>query len=304
VTKVAAKVFPSLVTVAVRRGSVGGSGSGSVLDAEGDILTNDHVIAPAIGGTITVDFARGLTQVPATVVGRDPSTDLAVLRVRPAAAALNPIGVGDSSALVIGQPVVAAGSPLGLNSTITAGVVSALSRYVSIGKDDSPGTLVNGVQTDASINPGNSGGPLVDCSGRQIGVNTAGAQTPDGGGGSIGLNFAIPMDFAQSIAQQIIRTGHATHPVVGLLTVTVTDEMAAATGLPRGALVEEVLPGLGAARAGLRVNDVVTKVGDTAVNSTDQMLVAVRSHKSGDTVALEFSRNGSPSRAMVVVTES
>ena len=304
VTKVAAEVFPSLVTVNVRRGAVAGSGSGSVLDQNGYILTNDHVIAPAIGGTVTVDFARGPAQIPATVVGRDPSTDLAVLRVPPGAAPLHPIGIGDSAALVVGQPVVAAGSPLGLTSTITAGVVSALNRDVNVGQGDQPATLVNGVQTDAAVNPGNSGGPLTDCSGRQVAVNTAGAQTPDGGGGSIGLNFAIPIDFAQSVAQQIIQTGHATHPVLGLLTVTVTDEMARATGLPRGALVEQVLPGLGAARAGLKERDVVTKVGGVTVNSTDQMLVAVRTHRAGETVAVEYQRNGSPNRADVPVTES
>jgi putative serine protease PepD len=275
-----------------------------VLDENGNILTNDHVIAPAIGGTVTVDFARGPAQVPATVVGRDPATDLAVLRVRPDAAKLIPIALGESAQLVVGQPVVAAGSPLGLNGTITAGVVSALSRYVDVGQGGKPATLVNGVQTDAAVNPGNSGGPLTDCSGRQVAVNTAGAQTPDGGGGSIGLNFAIPIDFARSIARQLIQSGRATHPVVGLLTVTVTDEMSRSTGLPRGALVDQVLPGLGAARAGLRDHDVVTGVAGTAVNSTDQMLVAVRQHRAGDTVALEYQRNGSSHRADVTVTES
>jgi len=304
VTDVSAQVFPSLVTINVQRGSVAGSGSGSVLDPEGNILTNDHVIAPAIGGTITVDFARGQSSVPATVVGRDPSTDLAVIRVPSGAAPLSPIGIGDSAALVVGQPVVAAGSPLGLNGTITAGVVSALSRYVNVGQGDAAATLVNAVQTDAAVNPGNSGGPLTDCSGRQVAVNSAGAQTPDGGGGSIGLNFAIPIDFAQSVAQQLIQTGHATHPVIGVLTATVTDEMAQATALPRGALVEEILPGLGAARAGLRKGDVITTVGGTAVSGTDQLLVAVRAHKGGDTVQLGYSRNGSPQNAAVTVTES
>jgi putative serine protease PepD len=304
VTDVAARVFPSLVTINVRRGSVAGSGSGSVLDREGDILTNDHVIAPAIGGTITVDFARGQVSVPATVVGRDPATDLAVIRVQPGAAPLTTIAIGDSAALVVGQPVVAAGSPLGLNGTITAGVVSALSRYVNVGQGDEAATLVNAVQTDAAVNPGNSGGPLTDCSGRQVAVNSAGAQTPGGAGGSIGLNFAIPIDFALSVAQQLIQTGRATHPVIGVLTATVTDEMAQATGLPRGAVAEEVLPGLGAARAGLRKGDVITKVGDTGVNSTDQMLLAIRTHKAGDTIQLGYSRSGAARSAAVTVTES
>jgi putative serine protease PepD len=301
VPAVAAKVFPSLVTVNVQRGDAGGLGSGSVLDAEGNILTNDHVIAPAAGGTITVDFARGPAGIAATVVGRDPATDLAVLHVDPAAARLTPIAAGDSSALVVGQPVVAAGSPLGLNSTITAGVVSALNRYVNVGQGDEPAALINAVQTDAAVNPGNSGGPLTDCQGRQVGVNSAGAQTPDGGGGSIGLNFAIPMDFAVSVAKQLIANGRAQHPVLGVMSVTVTDEMARSTGLPRGALVEQVLPGLGAARGGLRPGDVITDVGGKAVNSTDRLLVAVQANKPGATVQVTFHRGGESQRANVTV---
>ncbi|MFG1990207.1 S1C family serine protease [Actinoplanes sp. NPDC048988] len=308
VTQVAATVFPSLVTVNVRRGATGGLGSGSVLDRDGNILTNDHVIAPAFGAgttpaTITVDFARGASEVPATVVGRDPATDLAVLRVDPAAATLTPIAIGDSSAVVVGQPVVAAGSPLGLNSTITAGVVSALNRWIDVGQGAEPAALVNAVQTDAAVNQGNSGGPLTDCAGRQVGVNSAGAQPPEGGGGSIGLNFAIPIDFAVSVAEQLIAGKKATHPVIGVMSVSVTDEIARATGLPRGALVEQVVPGFGAARAGLRTGDVITQIGGTAVNGTDQMLVAIRTHKPGDTVDVRFSRGGAAQNAQVPVTE-
>jgi putative serine protease PepD len=303
VSAVAATVFPSLVTVNVRKGEAGGLGSGSVLDSAGNILTNDHVIAPGAGGTVTVDFARGPAGVAATVVGRDPATDLAVIRVDPSAARLRPIAVGDSSALVVGQPVVAAGSPLGLTSTITAGVVSALNRYVDVGQGDQPAALINAVQTDAAVNPGNSGGPLTDCAGRQVGVNSAGAQTPDGGGGSIGLNFAIPMDFAKSVAQQLIQTGHAQHSMIGVLSLTVTDEMARSTGLPRGAYVEQVLPGFGAAKGGLRYGDVITAVDGTAVNSTDRLLVAVGSHQPGDVVQISFQRDGSPQKASVPVAQ-
>ncbi|WP_250033301.1 S1C family serine protease [Paractinoplanes maris] len=303
VTGVAERVFPSLVTIQVQGAEGSGLGSGSVLDREGNILTNDHVISSAAaGGRITVDFARGAADVPATVVGRDPSTDLAVLRVPPDRAALTPIEAGDSSALVIGQPVVAAGSPLGLNSTITAGVVSALNRYVDVGQGGRPSALVNAVQTDAAINPGNSGGPLVDCSGRQVGVNSAGAQVPGGGGGSIGLNFAIPMDFARSVADQIIDTGRVTHPSIGVLAVTVTDEMAQATGLPRGALIDQVLPGLGGARAGLREGDVLTSVGGSAVDSVDQMLVAVRKQSPGKPVEVTYVRDGKTLLAPVPVS--
>jgi putative serine protease PepD len=299
VSAVAAQVFPSLVTVHVG----GGIGSGSVLDTGGHILTNDHVVAPAPNGPVTVDFARGPAGVAADVVGRDPATDLAVLRVDPAAARLRPITLGDSSALVVGQPVVAAGSPLGLHGTITAGVVSALNRYVDVGQGDEPAALINALQTDAAVNPGNSGGPLVDCAGRQVGVNSAGAQTPDGGGGSIGLNFAIPIDFARSVADQLITTGRARHSMIGVLSVTVTDEIAGATGLPRGAYVEQALPGFGAARAGLRYGDVITAVAGTAVTSTDQLLVAVGSHRPGDTIEVVYHRDGSPRQATLTVAE-
>ncbi|HVW40058.1 MAG TPA: trypsin-like peptidase domain-containing protein [Amycolatopsis sp.] len=305
VPEVAARVLPSLVTISVQGAGGSGTGSGSVLDRDGDLLTNDHVIAPAAGGGgITVDFARGQARVPARLVGRDPLTDLAVIRVAPGAAQLTPIAVGDSAALVVGQPVVAAGSPLGLTGTITSGTVSALSRYIDVGQGSAPATLVNAVQTDAAINPGNSGGPLTDCAGRQIGVSSAGAQAPGGQGGSIGLNFAIPMDFARSVADQLIRTGRATHPGIGLLAVTVTAEMATATGLVRGALVQQVVPGFGAAQAGILPGDVITKVAGTPVNSVDQMLVAVRGHNPGETVEVTSVRNGAEQNANVVVSGS
>jgi putative serine protease PepD len=302
VTDVAARVFPSLVTVNVQGGGGAGSGSGSVLDRDGNLLTNDHVIeAAAVSGTITVDFARGHTRVPARIVGRDPATDLAVIKVEKDAVLLTPIEVGESAALVVGQPVVAAGSPLGLTSTITSGTVSALNRYIDVGQGIAPATLVNAIQTDAAVNPGNSGGPLTDCAGRQVGVNSAGAKVPGAEGGSIGLNFAIPMDFARSVADELIRTGTATHPNIGVLTVTVTAEIAAATGLVRGALAEQVVPGLGAARAGIRPGDVITKLGDAAVHSVDEMLVALRGHRPGDTVEITYDRNGSTTSARVAV---
>jgi putative serine protease PepD len=303
VTAVAGRVLPSLVTINVRGAGGAGTGSGSVLDRAGDLLTNDHVIEAAAGaGSITVDFARGGGRMAATIVGRDPATDLAVIRVVPESVTLTPITVGESAGLVVGQPVVAAGSPLGLSGTITSGTVSALNRYIDVGQGGEPATLVNAIQTDAAINPGNSGGPLTDCDGRQVGVSSAGAQVPGAdGGGSIGLNFAIPMDFARSVATQLITTGRATHPVIGVLAVTVTAEMAAATGLPRGALVEQVVPGLGADQAGLRPGDVITRIGEAEVNSVDEMLVAVRRHRPGDTVRVGYVRNGSRNAVSVAV---
>jgi putative serine protease PepD len=302
VTEVAARVFPSLVTINVQGAGGAGTGSGSVLDRQGNILTNDHVIeAAASAGSITVDFARGRSSVPAGIVGRDPATDLAVIRIAADAATLTPITAGESAALIVGQPVVAAGSPLGLSGTITSGTVSALNRYIDVGQGIAAATLVNAIQTDAAINPGNSGGPLTDCAGRQVGVNAAGAQVPGTAGGSIGLNFAIPMDFARSVADQLIRTGRATHSVIGVLAVTVTAEMSTATGLPRGALVEDVVPGLGAARAGIRRGDVLIRIGDTTLNSVDQLLVAVRGYDPGDTASITFVRDGRPNNGTVVV---
>ncbi len=174
---------------------------------------------------------------------------------------------------------------------------------MDVGQGEEPAALVNAVQTDASVNPGNSGGPLVDCAGRQVGVNSAGAQTPEGDGGSIGLNFAIPVDFARSVAAQLISAGRVQHSMIGVLTVTVTDEMAAAMGLPRGALVEQVLPDLGAARAGLRAGDVITALGGTAVSSTDLLLAAVQTHRAGDAVEVAFTRGGAAQSVTVTVSQ-
>src|SRR5919198_757635 len=267
VSHVAAHVLPSVVTITVAAGSGSGTGSGSVLDQQGNILTNDKLMAPAASrGTITVDFARGQSGVPATIVGRDPSTDLAVVRIQRNAGSLTPIQLGDSSELVVGQPVVAAGSPLGLTSTITSGIVSALSRYVNVGQGEQPAT----------------------------GVNSAGAQVPSAGaagGGSIGLNFAIPIDFARSVAEQMIQKGTVTHPTIGVLGTTVTDEIARATGDPRGAFVDQVVPGLGAAAAGIRQGDVITRVSQSGVNSVDQMIVAGGGHQVGDAVDATYDRN-------------
>jgi putative serine protease PepD len=306
VTAVTSKVLPSLVTINVQTPSGGGTGSGSVINKEGDIITNSHVVGPpGTPSVITVDFARGTQGVQARLVGQDPSTDLAVIQVEGYSGPLTPVALGNSSDLVVGQPVVALGSPLGLNSTVTSGIVSALSRYINVGQGDSPALLVNAIQTDASINPGNSGGPLTNCSGQQVGINSAGAQVPSAvpsGGGSIGLNFAIPIDFALSIADELIQNGQATHPTIGVQGVTVTDEISKTTGLPRGALVELVIPGFGAARAGLQVGDVITAVDGTSVNSVDQMQVQVRMHQPGDTLKITYVRSGTTHTAEVPVT--
>ncbi|GIM93102.1 S1C family serine protease [Paractinoplanes toevensis] len=208
---IAEQVLPSVVTLAVTNGATSGNGSGEVIRDGGYILTNDHVIAPAgRGGRIDVLFSDGRTA-PATIVGRAVQVDLAVVRVA-APEPLPLIAVGRSSTLRVGQPVVALGAPLGLSGTVTAGIVSALGRDIPVPADGGQTAVLPGaVQTDAAINPGNSGGPLVDCDGRLIGVNTAIATVPNeagqGGGGSVGIGFAIPVDEAMVVADQLINRG-------------------------------------------------------------------------------------------------
>jgi putative serine protease PepD len=274
-----------------------------VIDNSGDIITNNHVVEIGVGGTITVDFSRGKAGIPATIVGRDPGTDVAVIKVGSDAGQLKPISIGNSADVVVGQPVVALGAPLGLTDTVTTGVVSARDRAVNVGTASSPSILVGAIQTDASINPGNSGGPLVDCSGRQVGINSAGA-SPDGGGGSVGLNFAIPMDFAVAEAKQLISTGSVTHSSIGLVGTTVTDEIAKATGLPRGVYVEQVVPGAPADRAGIKQGDVITKVDGKSVPTLDDYLMAILSKKPGDTVQVTYVRNGSSQTTNVLVVDA
>ena len=216
VTSVADQVVPSVVTIAASGPGGGGTGSGEVIRSGGYILTNNHVIsvAAASGGSVEVLFSDGQT-VPATITGRDPQTDLAVLKVQ-TSRQLKVISLGSSSSVKVGQPVVAIGAPLGLSGTVTSGIVSALDRTVQVpGEDNRSALLVSAVQTDASINPGNSGGALVNCEGQLVGVPTAGATVPNSGGGSIGLGFAIPVDLAKSIAEEIIATGRVTHAFFG-----------------------------------------------------------------------------------------
>jgi putative serine protease PepD len=209
-----------VVTVLAKGAAGAGTGSGEVIRSDGYVLTNDHVISPAgRGGQVSVVFDDGSTA-PARITGRDPQTDLAVLKVD-VGRSLHTITIGSSARLVVGQPVVALGAPLGLSSTVTTGIVSALGRTVRVPSDDAGiALLAAAVQTDAAINPGNSGGALVDCSARLIGVPTAGASVPDeqgnASGGSIGIGFAIPVDSAMRIAEQLIRTGSVSHAYLGL----------------------------------------------------------------------------------------
>ena len=306
VTPVANKVVPSVVTIAAKGPSGAGTGSGEVIRSDGYILTNNHVISIAAtdGGSVEVQFSDGKSS-PATITGRDPQTDLAVLKVQNPGK-LKVIALSTSSSLQVGQPVVAIGAPLGLSGTVTSGIVSALNRTVEVpGDDDKSALLVGAVQTDAAINPGNSGGALVNCEGQLVGVPSAGASVPsssgESGGGSIGLGFAIPVDLAKSIADQIISTGHATHTYFGLQTVPIPPAAAAQAGVPEGLFVQAVAPGSPAAAAGLRPNDVITSINGKPATSDVQLQELTLTTKPGDTVPIVYQRDGHSAKTTVTL---
>lgn len=279
IAEVAQTVLPSVVKLQIQAGSRVGSGSGVVISSDGLILTNNHVVELAArGGQVTALFPNG-QRAPVEIVGRAPTADIAVVRVRNVSD-LVVADLGRSSDLVVGQQVVAVGSPLGLQGTVTSGIISALDRPVRTGGQRSgQETVLNAIQTDAPINPGNSGGPLVDMQGRVIGINTAGASLggPDAGG-SIGLGFAIPIDQAKRIADDIIASGTVNRAVLG---VTVPSGPAAEI---RGAVVDNVVPDGAAAAAGIRPGEVITKINDRLIASGDELVAAIRSYPPGSEV--------------------
>jgi len=305
VTSVASQVIPSVVTISARGTDGGGTGSGEVIKSDGYILTNNHVIAIAAnGGSVEVQFADGQIA-PATIVGRDPQTDLAVLRVS-TPAKLRPIAIGSSSSVVVGQAAVVIGAPLGLSGTVTSGIISALDRSIQVpGDDDTTALLVGAIQTDAAINPGNSGGSMVNCSGQLIGIPSAGASVPsssgESSGGSIGLGFAIPVNLAMTIADEIISTGTVTHSYFGLGAAPIPPSAAAQAGVPEGLYVQTVVPGGPAAKAGLRTGDVITKINGQPATSTVQLQELMLTMKPGATVQLEYSRDGQSATATVTL---
>jgi putative serine protease PepD len=336
VEQVAAKVVPSVVMLETDLGRQSEEGSGIILSSDGLILTNNHVVAtaanpghpaaprersprepdsppdpagpPESGGPrepdsdrangkpkTTVTFSDGRTA-EFTVVGADPTTDIAVVRVQ-GASGLTPITLGSSANLRVGQPVMAVGSPLGLEGTVTTGIVSSLNRPVSTtGETGNQNTVLDAIQNDAAINPGNSGGALVNMSGQLVGVNSAiatlGGDSPDAQSGSIGLGFAVPVDQAKRIADELIKTGTASHASLG---VQVTNDK----GTP-GAKVVEVVPNGAAAAAGLPGGVVVTKVDDRTVNSADALVAAVRSKAPGDKVTLTYKDPSGDSKTVQV----
>ncbi|HKP39857.1 S1C family serine protease [Mycobacterium sp.] len=304
VEQVAAKVMPSVVKLQIDMGGQGDTGSGVVLSADGLILTNNHVVAPAVGAdqgaqpafsdstdgggiTKTVTFSDGQTA-PFTVVGTDPAGDLAVVRAQ-GVSGLTPIAMGSSKDVKVGEQVVAIGSPLGLQGTVTDGIVSALNRPVAAG-DGASGdvTVLNAIQTDAAINPGNSGGALVNMNGELIGVNSAiasmgGGDGGSGGGqsGSIGLGFAIPADQAKRIADELVSSGTASHGSLGV-------QLSSDSAKGGGAAIGEVVDRGPAAAAGVPSGAVITKVDDQVIDGPEALVAAVRSKAPGDTVSLSY----------------
>ena len=291
VAAVAQALLPSTVQiVAELDGQNGGAtGSGFVLDREGHVVTNDHVVASAAeddGPIVVIDHTGERRE--ATVVGRSSVYDLAVLSVK-GAGDLEPAALGASQVLRVGDPVIAFGAPLGLSQTVTSGIVSALNRPVTTsGESDDDSSYINAVQTDAAINPGNSGGPLVNLAGEVVGVNSAIATNGGAAGeaGNIGVGFAIPIEQVRTTVDQILRTGEAEYPVIGAQVRT--------GGEPdsEGATITEVMPDTPAERAGLKKDDVITSVGDQPVSDGIALIVAIRTHLPGETVTMSVLRGG------------
>jgi putative serine protease PepD len=310
VTAVAAKILPSVVTISLTASDGSGDeGSGIIISSDGKILTNNHVVTAANNGdSMNVTFGNGKIT-PAKIVGTDLASDLAVIQASNVSG-LTPATLGDSSTVVVGEDVVAVGAPLGLSNTVTSGIISALNRPVVPASDsgsqnnnsNSTQSVLDAIQTDASINPGNSGGPLVDMSGKVIGINSAIATASSGsfGGsgqsGSIGLGFAIPINQAQWIANELITNGKATHSLLG---VSVGDP--APTATQAGAVVKTVSSGGAADKAGIKVGDVITKVDDQQTASADSLVAAIRSYKPGTPVTLTYVRGGQSSTTQVTL---
>ena len=288
VAGIAQRVLPSVVSIDTRTLNGGGSGSGFIFDGNGYILTNNHVISEAAqnGGKIKVSLNDG-TVYTAKVIGRDASFDLAVLKID--AVGLKALQFGNSDTIEVGDAVIAIGSPLGLSGTVTTGIISAKDRAVTTGDSTTESSFINALQTDAAINPGNSGGPLVDSTGAVIGINSAIASLSySSQAGSIGLGFAIPINQARKIADQLIKYGVATYPVVGIS----LDVNYMGVGAQVSTSGAGILPGSPAQKAGLKGGDIIIEFDGKKINSPEELIVSVRSKNVGDRVTLVFMRDG------------
>ncbi|MFF8277735.1 S1C family serine protease [Streptomyces lateritius] len=301
VAGIAASALPSVVTLHVSGGGASGTGTGFVLDTQGHILTNNHVVdAAASSGDISVTFSSGETA-SAKLVGKDSGYDLAVVRVT-GVSNLKPLPLGNSDNVRVGDPVVAIGAPFDLQNTVTSGIISAKERPITAGGEKGDGSdvsYVDALQTDAPINPGNSGGPLVDSKARVIGINSAIRAAGDGSGGeggaqsgSIGLGFAIPINQGKRVAEELINTGKATHPVIGVSLDMQFNGDGARVGEKGKDGSASVTPGGPAAKAGIRPGDVITKVDGQRVHSGEELIVKIRAHRPGDRLELTLVRGG------------
>ncbi|OKJ58134.1 S1C family serine protease [Streptomyces sp. CB02115] len=301
VAGIAASALPSVVTLHVSGTAESGTGTGFVLDGQGHILTNNHVVAPAgSSGDITVTFSSGETA-SAELVGKDSGYDLAVVKVR-GVSGLKPLPLGNSDNVQVGDPVVAIGAPFDLSNTVTSGIISAKQRPITAGGEKGDGSdisYVDALQTDAPINPGNSGGPLVDTQAHVIGINSAiraadSARGPEAGGqsGSIGLGFAIPINQGKRVAEELISTGKATHPVIGVT----LDMKYTGDGAKVGTKGADGAPAVAkdgpAAEAGIKSGDVITHVKGQRVHSGEELIVKIRAHRPGDDLDLKLTRGG------------
>jgi len=282
---VAKKALPSVVSIYVNTQTGSGVGSGVIIDADGNILTNYHVVEAAQTITVTIDEAN----YEGTVVGSDPSSDLAVVHVDLEGAQVTPIEVGDSDALVVGEWVMAIGSPYGLDQSVSTGIVSSLYRSTMLQSTSGRTIYANLIQTDATINPGNSGGALVNSEGKLVGINSIIQSTT---GSSVGLGFAIPGNYAIEVANEIIAGEMVLHPYIGLSLQTVTAQNAQYYNLSvnQGAYVAEVAGDGPAEAAGIQKGDIITKIGRDNITSADALILAIRSHKIGETVSVTVMR--------------
>ncbi|GGL77982.1 hypothetical protein GCM10010129_22040 [Streptomyces fumigatiscleroticus] len=312
VAGIASRALPSVVTLHVSGAGEQGTGTGFVLDTRGHILTNNHVVEPAgSSGEISVTFNGGQTA-RAEVVGRDTGYDLAVVKVS-GVRGLTPLPLGNSDNVRVGDPVVAIGAPFDLEGTVTSGIISAKERPITAGGEEGDGSdvsYVDALQTDAPINPGNSGGPLLDSRARAIGINSAirsadGGSEPGGGqAGSIGLGFAIPINQGKRVAEELINTGRATHPVIGITLDMNYAGDGARVGAAGGDGGTPVTPGGPGDKAGIEAGDVVTEIDGRRVHSGEELIVKTRAHRPGDRLELTLERDGEERKVSLVLGSS